>query len=515
MNRITRALTPLLLLAAAACNKEKLCSSDLVLCDGQCTAIATDPANCGGCGQACEAGQLCSNRTCYCSVERADCGATCNDLESDAANCGACGNACAGALLCTKSDVGAISCASACAGTGQVACGRACVNLQTHRDNCGACGQACGSNERCSRGLCVADLYLACYNSDEVREATGALEAAGVPLAMAPGPIGLAWAGDLLAVGSARPGGAETLAMLHFDPPGVRRADVFDTSVANPDIEYVAEHAGFLYLSRASAGTMLVVSPGGTVIDEVALDAPDAENPKPQGIAFSGDVAYVALNASDEVLVLDVSGVSSCAAATRTPPCTSELARVNVHAVASPGAYAKPARIAVTGGRAYVALWNLDAGWNPPAGSTGRLAAINTSTLALDADFAGTTNGLIDLGPDCLNPADVAVHGGTLYVTCGAFDYSNWPAVTIQGSGIVPVDVSATVAQVLPAIAAGPDQAPGKLAFCGSTGYVGDRNSGRVFVFDPASGSTTLGAGVELCPPSNGFAYVADIACGR
>ena len=77
------------------------------------------------------------------------------------------------------------------------------------------------------------------------------------------------------------------------------------------------------------------------------------------------------------------------------------------------------------------------------------------------------------------------------------------------------MDLSGTVAQVLPPVSAAPDQAPGKLAFCGTTGYVGDRNSGRVTVFDPTSGATTLGAGVELCPPSGGYAYIADIACGR
>ena len=57
--------------------------------------------------------------------------------------------------------------------------------------------------------------------------------------------------------------------------------------------------------------------------------------------------------------------------------------------------------------------------------------------------------------------------------------------------------------------------APGNLAFCGATGYVADRNSWRVLVFDPSSCSTTLAAGVELCPPSNGFALVSDLACGR
>jgi hypothetical protein len=200
------------------------------------------------------------------------------------------------------------------------------------------------------------------------------------------------------------------------------------------------------------------------------------------------------------------------------------VARIDLSPLASPTATPMPARIAVDSGRAYVALWNLDAYWNPPPGSTGRVAAIRTDTATLDADFAGTANGLIDLGPSCLNAADVAVHGGKLYVSCGAFqyDFSTTPAtVTILGAGIVPVDVSGPVAQVLPVIPTLQDDArpyaPGKLAFCGSTGYVGDRNTGRVLVFDPTSGATTLGAGVDLCPlpGPKGYAYVADIACGR
>jgi hypothetical protein len=173
-----------------------------------------------------------------------------------------------------------------------------------------------------------------------------------------------------------------------------------------------------------------------------------------------------------------------------------------------------PARIAVAGGHAYVALWNLDAFFGVPAGGTGRVGVLRTDTAEIDPVLAGTTEGFIDLGRGCLNPADVAVQGGKLYVTCGAFDFSNYPTVAIQGSGVAPVDVSGTVAQVLPIITGTSQQAPGKLAFCGSTGYVGDRNSGRVWAFDPAS-ATSLGAGAELCPPSGGFAFVADIACGR
>jgi hypothetical protein len=516
MTRTLRLLAPLVLALALGCTKEKLCSSDMTLCGNTCVKLDADRANCGACGRACGANEDCQASACVCPSPFALCNGACVDLASDVANCGACGNACTSGWVCTTPPGGPTGCALNCS-AGQTACGDSCVDLLSQRANCGACGRACGSGERCTAGRCVADLYLACFNSDEVREATAALAPAGLPIDVAPGPIGLAWAGDLLAVASGKTGGAETLTLLAFDPPGLRQSKILTTSAAQPDVEYLAEHEGILYVSHNSSGTLLLVTPSGHVVDEVSL-APGGSttNPNPQGIAFDGAArAYLALQASGEVLVLDVSRVSSCAAGTQTPPCTSEVARIDLAPLASPSATPMPARIAVDSGHAYVALWNLDAYWNPPLGSTGRVAAIRTDTATLDADFAGTANGLIDLGPGCLNAADVAVHGGKLYVTCGAFDYSNYPTVTIHGAGIVPVDLSGTVAQVLPPVSAAPDQAPGKLAFCGTTGYVGDRNSGRVTVFDPTSGATTLDAGVELCPPSNGYAYIADIACGR
>ena len=545
MTRLPRLLVPLLLALGLACHKEKTCTSDLRLCNDRCTSLATDPANCGACGHSCAAGESCNGGACSCDATACSgaswegkrsagtvCDNACVDLASDPANCGACGNACAAGLVCTTSDGGSTSCASACAGTGQAVCGHACVNLQTHRWNCGACGRSCGSKECCVAGRCIADLYLACFNTDEVREATGELDAAGIPLPTALGPGGLAWTGDLLAVVSAESGGVETLAMVHFDPPGVRRVDVLQIpSKVTPDIEYLAEHEGILYLSHNSLGTLLIVGADGTVVDEVALptvpvDYPSAapQNPNPQGIAFDDlGHAYVALQALNEVDVFDVSQVLPCALGAHPRPCTTAGPRIDLQPLASPTTDknhpvgAMPSRIAVACSHAFVALWNLfdDGSFGVPPGSTGRLAAIRTDDATLDAAFAGTTNGLIDLGPGCLNPAGVAALGSTLYVTCGAFAY---PA--ILGAGIVPVDISGPVAQPLPVIAPFPDPAvpyaPGKLAFCGSKGYVGDRNSGRVLVFDPASGSTTLAAGVALCPVgSGGYSYVADIACGR
>jgi hypothetical protein len=523
MTRSLRLLVPLALALALGCAKQQTCTSDRTLCGSTCAKLDVDAANCGACGRACAANEMCQASECVCPSEFSLCGAACVDLASDAANCGACGNACTGGKVCTTPLGGSPGCALVCSG-GQTACGDSCVDLLTQRANCGACGRACGSGERCSAGRCVADLYLACFNSDEVREATSALAPAGLPIDVAPGPIGLAWAGNLLAVASGKTGGAETLTLLDFGAPGLRQSQILTTPAASPDFEYLAEHDGVLYVSHNSSGTLLLVTTSGQVIEEVAF-ADSATNPNPQGIAFDGaGRAYLALQAGGtltppegEVLVLDVSRVSSCAA----PPCTSEVARIDLAPLASPGATSMPSRIAVDSGHAYVALWNLDAYWNPPAGSTGRVAAIRTDLPipALDPVFAGTANGLIDLGPACLNAADVAVSGGKLYVTCGAFDYSNYPTVAINGAGIVPVDVSGPVAQVKAIIPPFSDQArpyaPGKLAFCGTTGYVGDRNTGRVLVFDPSSGATTLGAGVDLCPASGGYAYIADIACGR
>jgi hypothetical protein len=508
-------LLPLALAALAACNEERLCASDELLCGDACVAVASDAANCGACGNACDAGQECSGGFCRCDGG-VDCDGTCADILSDPDHCGACAAACPGETLCTTDAAGATSCQDACALPTQTACGRACVALAENHRNCGACGRACGTNERCEAGACVADLYLACYNSHEVREATRDLEPAGLPIAVAPGPIGLAFLGDALYVASAHWTGLETLSAIRRDPPAVRVDVLRELSAPMQDLQALAVHDGLLYVSHSSVGTLLVLAPDGAVVDEVPLrpagSPPDAKNPNPAGIAFAGDDAYVALNERNEVVVLDVSGMPACARGEATPPCAAEVARIDVQPLASAGALARPSRLATVGGRVYAALWNLDATWNPPAGSSGRLAAIDAATRALDgAVVTGGVAGLVDLGTSCLNPAGLALHEQTLWVTCGAFDYSG-PEVAISGGGVVAVNLSGATPVPGAVIPAGPGEAPGNLAFCGGAGYVGDRNSGRVFRLDPAAGIVD---GTELCPTSDdGYAYVADLACG-
>ena len=513
---MTRTQAPFLaaalsLLLLAACSHETTCPSVAeTLCGGTCRTLATDAQNCGACGHACATGETCSAGQCLCADGRADCDGACVDLSSDPQHCGTCTTACSASQVCTTPAAGTAGCADACAETSQTSCDRACVALASDRWNCGACGRACGTGERCDAGRCDADLYLACYNTGDVREATRELAPAGRPLTVALGPSGLAWSGQDLFVAGAQSGGAETVSRIDRDPPQVRRTDVWSDAVSRPDIEYLAEHGGNLYLAHNSLGKLLVLSASGTVLEEHAFVGASDPNPNPQGIAFSGDRAYVALLATNELAVLDVSSVGTCPA---PGACIGEVARVDLQPLASDGAQAMPARVAIVGSRAYVTLWNLDPSFGVPPGSTGRLAAVDLATNQLDASAnPGGPAGLLDLGASCLNPADAALQGTTLYVTCGAFDYSQYPTVKILGQGIVPVDVSATVPKPSSILAAPTDAAPGVLAFCSGSGYVGDRNTGRVFRLDPAAGAVD---GAELCPTaSSGFAYVADIACG-
>ncbi len=423
-------------LALAACSREKVCASDQTLCQGACASLATDPANCGACGHACGAGQNCAASTCV-------------------------------------------------FGTAQ---------------NCGALGRTCATGERCLSGGCVADLYLACFDTDEVREATSALAPAGVPITTEAGPIAMAWLGDSLFVADSL---NNTVDELRFDPPAVRKAatiTILTQGLYGPDLEFIAAANGLLYVSNAAANVLDVLDPvAGTVVDEIPLGG----GAFPAGIFLAGTKAYVALNGTDEVAVVDVSASATCLA----PPCGAVWKRIALPAaLADAGGRPMPARLGAVAGKLYVTLWNLKADFTP-AGN-GRLAAIDLATDALV-----TASGFypVDLESGCQNPADVVADGQVLYVTCGFFPYAS-PG-TISGAGIVPVDVSSGTPVVGTGVSLSA-YAPGPIAFCGGAGYAGDRASGAVLRYDPATNAVT--ATQALCPPRAGStsAYVADLACG-
>jgi len=384
--------------------------------------------------------------------------------------------------------------------TDQVTCDGQCTSLRSDAGNCGACGRACGAGQSCSAGLCCQGdqcppaVYAACFNGNAVQGATAAVVPVGAPLPMdASGPISLAWRGASLWVANSI---SNTLNEMKVSPAGLAAVGTFPTvsiPVSGPfsDLEFLAEWNGLLHLSNAAAGSLLIVDPASA--SPVVKEIPLGDFSYPQGMAFRGNKVYVALNGSGEVVVVDLTS-------------RTVTRRIDLSALASPGGNALPSRLAVSGDRVYVTLWNLDASY-APAGH-GRLAVIDTAT---DALVPGVNP--VDLGSSCLNPAGIAVLGGTAWVTCGFFPYTATSAADITGAAFVPVDLSGPaplVGAAVPAALA----APGAISFCSGMGFAADRFSGNVLRFDPAA-RTVAGRGL-VCPPSGtGSSFVADVICGR
>ena len=130
--------------ASGLCAGGQCCSTGQSSCNGTCTSLVSDPANCGACGNVCASG-LCAGGQC-CSTGQSSCNGTCTLLASDPANCGACGNACASGL-----------CAGGqCCSTEQSSCNGTCTSLVSDPANCGSCGNQCSIRALCSAGRCVA-----------------------------------------------------------------------------------------------------------------------------------------------------------------------------------------------------------------------------------------------------------------------------------------------------------------------------------------------------------------------
>jgi hypothetical protein len=382
----------------------------------------------------------------------------------------------------------------------QVTCSGQCTSLQSDAANCGNCGRSCDAGQSCSAGLCCQGdqcppaAYAACFNGNAVQGATASAVPVGAPLPMdASGPVSLAWRGSSLWVANSI---SNTLNRMTVSPSGLAADGAFPTvsiPVSGPfsDLEFLAEWNGLLHVSNAAVGSLLIVDPASA--SPIVKEIPLGDFSYPQGMAFRGNKAYVALNGSGEVVVVDL---------------TSHVVtkRIDVSGLGLVPGGALPSRLAVSGDRVYVTLWNLDASY-APAGN-GRLAVIETS----DDTLAAGVNP-VDLGSSCLNPAGIAVQGSTAWVTCGFFPWDAASAVDIRGAAFVPVDVSGAVPVVGAAVPAAL-AAPGALSFCNGVGFAADRFSGNVLRFDPAA-RTVTGRGL-VCPPSGtGSSFVADVACGR
>jgi len=78
------------------------CQSGLVNCSGSCVNLSTNIYNCGKCGAACPAGQICSSGKCQlsCQAGLTNCSGSCVNLQTNNSHCGKCSNACPGGQVC-------------------------------------------------------------------------------------------------------------------------------------------------------------------------------------------------------------------------------------------------------------------------------------------------------------------------------------------------------------------------------------------------------------------------------
>jgi hypothetical protein len=168
-----------------------------------------------------------------------------------------------------------------------------------------------------------------------------------------------------------------------------------------------------------------------------------------------------------------------------------------------------PSAVAAAGGKVYVTLSNLEWGhvscdgfeydWYAHPAGPGRLAQIDPAV----AD----TVAVVNLGDGCKSPSDVQLRGSELWVSCGAYCFSD-----VAPGAVVAVDVSTGAPVVKTPIPLG-ETIGGALAFCGSAGYVTDqRKTGAVVRFDPAAATT--GAPVVVCgKDSHDNALASDLLC--
>ena len=140
------------------------CPAGTTDCGGGCVDLQTDVDNCGTCGHVCPEGQAgfvrgCAGGNCFFMRERAcasglaSCNGSCTDVLVDPANCGTCGNACASGEVCF---------AGLCAREHRcdaplVNCNDVCVDVNTDPANCGGCAVACAADEICFAGACARE----------------------------------------------------------------------------------------------------------------------------------------------------------------------------------------------------------------------------------------------------------------------------------------------------------------------------------------------------------------------
>jgi hypothetical protein len=173
------------------CSPKQECHTDHECCSGQCANVLVDEPHCGTCDTPCEpaGGEgVCSAGTCQiasCTSPLDDCDDDpTNGCESDPAidpaNCGGCRNACTPMTNAQPGCVAGVCALGACSpmyadcdGISSNGCE---VNLNSSSTNCGQCGNACdllNANAACQAGLCSVSSCKAGYADCDGGDASG------------------------------------------------------------------------------------------------------------------------------------------------------------------------------------------------------------------------------------------------------------------------------------------------------------------------------------------------------
>jgi hypothetical protein len=120
---------------------EITCAAGLDICAGACTDLSTDLANCGECGNICDAGEECQQG--LCSMPESSSGEqTLAPLDEPQTEPEPAGTE-------PVAEPSSPSCPD-----GQVDCSGVCTDLSIDPLNCGNCGIACGPGISCDLGVC-------------------------------------------------------------------------------------------------------------------------------------------------------------------------------------------------------------------------------------------------------------------------------------------------------------------------------------------------------------------------
>ncbi len=502
-----------------------LCTQGLAACGQGCADLTSDRLNCGGCGVACQPGQVCQESACRCGPGTEVCGTGCAVLATDPLNCGACGNACGAGLVCEGGQ-----CKSACNFTTSTLCGQSCVALGSDPLHCGACGNACQDARSCRNGVCQYDVVAACFSNGQVTGLQAQTGLKGPNAAIGTAPQSLAAVADVLL---SLDGIDDRVYQASLAPTGAPFAQVSGAPTTGSVPNQVLAFDPYVYVVNASSGTLQVLRrnastaasyasvDGGLQLATVA-EVSFGANTFPEAAVKLGDAMYVPLyggfgaaaaSAGQRVVKVDITQPEAPSAVTSYPmPQGAAL-----QPLPNGDPVARPWSITAHQGQLFVALSNLNPDTYVPEGN-GMLARIDP----VSGDVTP-----IDLGNDvCLNAVSVASDGQRLFVTCQgkvSYDPTTFLANGVEKAALVVVQADGTRLAATPIACPHTGDCspivPGRFALVGGDVFVADQNGGRVFVYGFTDGGLVerrgyqSGGPIQACAvdSTTGVSNVADL----